>query len=303
MSRNGRNRKDEDNSFREWLSDHLRYLVLFIALLLALIVAAMIWSLLDTTGNLGFFGKQEIGQDETSPEPEIVIINGDQLQVETQVISEESETEGTGDPAPSGSTDVKDDVTTEESDGEMENAAPILLAGSSALPGSENAVTNLDTGASAVSAGGGIPLEQAETAATAQTNELIIQGSTPETSPETTSPESNGGGGSPSYDESSSGQADDYASSGGEEAYVSDSGAGEDSSSGYSAAASTPETQAPTYLTMTGACYLRSYPDYGDNILGTYGAGTVVRFYGEEAGWYKVEVDGQIGYMGPRFFR
>ena len=66
-----------------------------------------------------------------------------------------------------------------------------------------------------------------------------------------------------------------------------------------------PQTEAPqpTYLTMTGTCYLRSAPDYGDNILGTYQAGTTVLFYGPEEGWYKVEVDGMVGYMGPKFFQ
>lgn len=63
------------------------------------------------------------------------------------------------------------------------------------------------------------------------------------------------------------------------------------------------EPPEPVYLTMTGTCYMRSYPDYGDNIMGTYYAGTVVEFLGEEAGWYKVQVDGNVGYMGPKFFR
>ncbi len=74
-----------------------------------------------------------------------------------------------------------------------------------------------------------------------------------------------------------------------------------------------PETQPPTepvteapyqpvYLTMKGACYIRSYPDYGDNIIGEYPAGTIVEFLEDVGGWYKVQIDGMIGYMGARFF-
>ena len=66
-----------------------------------------------------------------------------------------------------------------------------------------------------------------------------------------------------------------------------------------------PETDPPepVYLTMTGACYIRSYADYGDNIIGEYPAGTVVEFLEDVGGWYKVQIDGMVGYMGARFFR
>lgn len=70
-----------------------------------------------------------------------------------------------------------------------------------------------------------------------------------------------------------------------------------------------PETQAaqteppqPTYLSINSACYLRSAPDYGDNIIGQYEAGTTVEFLGDVGGWYQVRVDGMTGYMGARFF-
>ena len=59
----------------------------------------------------------------------------------------------------------------------------------------------------------------------------------------------------------------------------------------------------PLYFFSFRSDYLRSAPDYGDNILGTYQAGTTVLFYGPEEGWYKVEVDGMVGYMGPKFFQ
>lgn len=65
-----------------------------------------------------------------------------------------------------------------------------------------------------------------------------------------------------------------------------------------------PETDPPepVYLTMTGTCYFRSYADYGDNIIGEYPAGTVVEFLEDVGGWYKVQVDGMVGYMGAKFF-
>ena len=68
-----------------------------------------------------------------------------------------------------------------------------------------------------------------------------------------------------------------------------------------------PETQPPTepepvYKTLTGSCYLRSGPGYEYEIIGEYMYGTTVEFRGEVEGWYEVQVDGMIGYMGPRFF-
>ena len=66
----------------------------------------------------------------------------------------------------------------------------------------------------------------------------------------------------------------------------------------------TPQTDAaqPVYMTINSACYMRSYPDYGDNIIGQFEAGTTVEFLGDEGGWYKVSINGQVGYMGARFF-
>ena len=66
----------------------------------------------------------------------------------------------------------------------------------------------------------------------------------------------------------------------------------------------TPETApSPTYRTVSSACNIRSYPDYGDNVIGGLGGGETVLFYGEEAGWYKIEYNGVVGYIGPRFLQ
>ena len=71
--------------------------------------------------------------------------------------------------------------------------------------------------------------------------------------------------------------------------------------------AQTPETAAPApspvYRTVASACNIRSYPDYGDNVIGGLGGGETVLFYGEEAGWYKIEYNGIVGYIGPRFLQ
>lgn len=64
-----------------------------------------------------------------------------------------------------------------------------------------------------------------------------------------------------------------------------------------------PQTEPPepVYMTLNHTCYLRSYADYGDNILGEYYAGTTVEFLADVGGWYEVSVDGMVGYMGARF--
>jgi len=64
-----------------------------------------------------------------------------------------------------------------------------------------------------------------------------------------------------------------------------------------------PQTEpAPVYLTLKSACYIRSGPSYEAEIIGEYWGGQTVRFIEDAGGWYKVEVDGMIGYMGARFF-
>jgi cytoskeletal protein RodZ len=55
------------------------------------------------------------------------------------------------------------------------------------------------------------------------------------------------------------------------------------------------------YRTILSTCNLRSYPDYGDNVIGECYTGQTVEFLGEEEGWYKISVDGVVGYIGPKF--
>lgn len=60
---------------------------------------------------------------------------------------------------------------------------------------------------------------------------------------------------------------------------------------------------APVYMTLNGACYMRSYPDYGNNIIGEYSAGTTAEVLADVGGWYEVCIDGVTGYIGARFFQ
>ena len=67
-----------------------------------------------------------------------------------------------------------------------------------------------------------------------------------------------------------------------------------------------PETQAPyqpVYMTVVSECYLRSTPDYGDNIITSLYSGTVVEFLDNDTGWAHVRVNGMTGYMGGRFLQ
>lgn len=64
-----------------------------------------------------------------------------------------------------------------------------------------------------------------------------------------------------------------------------------------------PQTEPqPVYLTMQGSCYLRAEPSMEAEIIGEYWTGTTVEFLEDVGGWYKVRVDGMVGYMGARFF-
>ncbi len=58
----------------------------------------------------------------------------------------------------------------------------------------------------------------------------------------------------------------------------------------------------PVYMTLKGSCYIRSGPSMDAEILGEYMYGTTVEFLEDVGGWYKVRIDGMIGYMGARFF-
>ena len=58
----------------------------------------------------------------------------------------------------------------------------------------------------------------------------------------------------------------------------------------------------PIYKTLKGSCYIRSGPSMDGEIIGEYMYGTTVEFLEDVGGWYKVRIDGMVGYMGARFF-
>ena len=68
-----------------------------------------------------------------------------------------------------------------------------------------------------------------------------------------------------------------------------------------------PQTEAyippePVYITTNGAVYIREAPSYEGEILGVLEAGQTVEFLEDAQGWYKVNADGLIGYVGAMFF-
>ena len=64
-----------------------------------------------------------------------------------------------------------------------------------------------------------------------------------------------------------------------------------------------PSAPEPEYRTIISACNIRSYPDYGDNVIGQLYGGVTVLFYGLEGGWDKIEYNGIVGYIGPKFLQ
>lgn len=62
------------------------------------------------------------------------------------------------------------------------------------------------------------------------------------------------------------------------------------------------EPPEPIYKTLKASCYLRAETSKESDILGTYYTGATVQFLEDVGGWYKVKVDGMVGYMGAQFF-
>lgn len=56
------------------------------------------------------------------------------------------------------------------------------------------------------------------------------------------------------------------------------------------------------YLVLKVGCNFRAAPSMDAEIYETKEAGITVRFLEDVGGWYKVEIDGVVGYMGSQFF-
>lgn len=57
----------------------------------------------------------------------------------------------------------------------------------------------------------------------------------------------------------------------------------------------------PIYKTLKGSCYIRSGPSMDAEIIGEYMYGTTVEFLEDVGGWYKVRIDGMVGYREHAF--
>lgn len=62
------------------------------------------------------------------------------------------------------------------------------------------------------------------------------------------------------------------------------------------------EAPVPQTMYMNAAAYIREAPSYEGAILDTLQAGQAVTFLEDVGGWYKVEANGYVGYVGARFF-
>lgn len=62
------------------------------------------------------------------------------------------------------------------------------------------------------------------------------------------------------------------------------------------------EAPVPQTMYMNAAAYIREAPSYEGAILDTLEAGQAVTFLEDVGGWYKVEANGLVGYVGARFF-
>ena len=85
MSKSSGNRNNGEDAFREWLSDHLRYLVLLIALLLAVVVIIMTVSLMDN--------RQGSLQAGAGDNPDAVVIMSETAAVEIRETQSEAASE------------------------------------------------------------------------------------------------------------------------------------------------------------------------------------------------------------------
>lgn len=239
------------NSFKEWLSDYLRYFILLLAVLLALGAIFLGVKLYQSTQTVQDDGdsihilegtENETGESETGETEES---NWKETETEKSVTGE-TETAASG--KETGETGVGETAG--------ENAAQTTKQNQ------EKEETQTETVKANGSAGAGVTSRNTS-GQSEKTDVKIIENNSPQTeAPVTETPVTE----APETDP--------------------------------------PETDPPqpVYLTMTGACYIRSYADYGDNIIGEYPAGTVVEFLEDVGGWYKVQVDGMVGYMGARFF-
>ena len=219
------------NSFKEWLSDYLRYFMLALA---ALLIFALTM--------IGI----RIYQNVKNPQSEDVIVIETETEEATEKVTEtesESETES--------ETETQSE-TESESQSESESESEAESESETESEPLSKAVTESESAA------------EKKTAPTAET-ETKVQPVTEKTAEKKTMPVTE------KQTESETETETEYV-------YV------------------------PVYKTLQGSCYLRSGPSMEAEIIGEYMYGTTVEFLEDVGGWYKVQIDGMVGYMGARFF-
>lgn len=330
MSDKEKKNRQEDSPFREWLSDNLRYLVLAIAILLIIVLIVMITALMRQEGT----GKTDSGASESGPDIIIMSekITESETQTEAGAMSTEKATEKLTEKqnaVTEKQTEKQSAVTeklTEKTDVKAAEKQP--SASVSKTTGKETAATEKTTEkqtSQKSSASNGVGTSDLDNVLAGQTEDttpsakenVILAGGSSSASGNTSSITNLDTGrsvGTYSGHVTPKASSDENAASGGESAGMAENtGSGEESSGSTDQKETdsqevyipetpeTPETPAPTTATILSACYIRSYPDYGDNIIASLYGGETVTYYGIEEGWAKIEVNGITGYIGPRF--
>lgn len=327
MSDKEKKNRQEDSPFREWLSDNLRYLVLAIAILLIIVLIVMITALMRQEGT----GKTDSGASESGPDIIIMSekITESETQTEAGAMSTEKVTEKQTEKqnaVTEKQTEKQSAVTeklTEKTDVKAAEKQP--SASVSKTTGKETAATEKTTEkqtSQKSSASNGVGTSDLDNVLAGRTEDttpsakenVILAGGSSSASGNTSSVTNLDTGrsvGTYSGHVTPKASSDENAASGGESAGMAENtGSGEESSGSTDQKETdsqevyipeTPETPAPTTATILSACYIRSYPDYGDNIIASLYGGETVTYYGIEEGWAKIEVNGITGYIGPRF--
>ena len=318
MSNKHTDKSQGDSSFREWLSDNLRYLVLIIAALLIVVVIVMVTTL------VGQYRNKKPAKSGQNPASDIVIMSESITEASTQSGSEkaaqkatEKATERQTEKGTEKATEKTTEKVTEKTGTKSTEKTAAKAVQSAASSGSK-------AGASTVSGIGTADLDSAtsksttkETTAPSVKTSYLAGGSSSVkgnassvTNMDTGSSVGNYTAPAVSASSSASGSSADTSSSSGSSDQIvilpgsSASQEGDNENGADEAQPEQPvqqETSAPSTATITSACYIRSEPGYGDNIIGSLHGGESVNYYGIVEGWAKIETGGVTGYIGPKF--
>jgi len=320
MSEKKKKRTSEDSAFREWLSDNLRYLVLIIAILLIIVVIVMVTALLKQRREDKNDPLAETGPDITimservteTESPETARVT--ERQTETaKVTGKQTETaKVTEKQTETAKAAGKQTETAKAAGKQTETAKVTEKQTAKATEKQTEKAAGKQTEAATSLAGIGttdldqlLPEETAESTAPSAKKTTILASGSSSVSGNTSSVTNidtgkSAGNYTGTVQQSSSSSS--VSDSGEEKAVssgVSDSGTAQEETA--EPVYETPETPAPQEATIVSACYIRSNPDYGDNVIGECYGGETVAYYGIEEGWAKIELNGIVGYVGPKF--